>query len=121
MSASISDCGIKGPPFFLLVPIIPEIRQKSEFSNVIKRLRSSGPQDTACLEEGNIIGYLLALSVKCPLSPCYVLFLYQILKDADALDRVRFGIYALDVNQLRLHISHKLAPLAVAAVTGIKM
>lgn len=82
---------------------------------------SSGPQDTACLEEGNIIGYLLALSVKCPLSPCYVLFLYQILKDADALDRVRFGIYDLDVDQLRLHISHKLAPLAVAAVTGIKM
>ena len=47
--------------------------------------------------------------------------LYQILKDADALDRVRFGIYDLDVNQLRLPISHKLVPLAVAAVTGIKL
>ncbi len=47
--------------------------------------------------------------------------LYQILKDADALDRVRFGIYDLDVNQLRLPITHKLVPLAVAAVTGIKM
>ncbi len=47
--------------------------------------------------------------------------LYQILKDADALDRVRFGIYDLDVNQLRLPISHKLIPLAVAAVTGIKL
>lgn len=47
--------------------------------------------------------------------------LYQILKDADALDRVRFGIYDLDVNQLRLPISHKLVPLAVAAVTGIKI
>lgn len=47
--------------------------------------------------------------------------LYQILKDADALDRVRFGIYGLDVNQLRLPISHKLVPLAVAAVTGIRI
>lgn len=47
--------------------------------------------------------------------------LYQILKDADALDRVRFGLYDLDVNQLRLPISHKLVPLAVTAVTGIKI
>ena len=47
--------------------------------------------------------------------------LYQILKDADALDRVRFGIYDLDVNQLRLPISHKLVPLAVTAVAGIKI
>lgn len=47
--------------------------------------------------------------------------LYQILKDADALDRVRFGIYDLDVNQLRLPISHKLVPLAVTAVTGIRI
>lgn len=47
--------------------------------------------------------------------------LYQILKDADTLDRVRFGIYDLDVNQLRLPISHKLVPLAVTAVTGIRI
>lgn len=47
--------------------------------------------------------------------------LYQILKDADALDRVRFGIYDLDVHQLRLPISHKLVPLAVTAVTGIRI
>ena len=47
--------------------------------------------------------------------------LYQILKDADALVRVRFGIYGLDVNQLRLPISHKLVPLAVTAVTGIRI
>lgn len=47
--------------------------------------------------------------------------LHQILKDADALDRVRFGIYDLDVNQLRLPISHKLVPLAVTAVTGIRI
>lgn len=47
--------------------------------------------------------------------------LYQIMKDADALGRVRFGIFALDVNFLWLSISHKLAPLAVTAVSGIKM
>lgn len=47
--------------------------------------------------------------------------LYQILKDADALDRVRFGISNLDVSYLRLPISHKLVPLAVAAVTGIRI
>lgn len=47
--------------------------------------------------------------------------LYQILKDADALDRVRFGSYDLDVKQLRLSISHKLVPLALAAVTGIQI
>ncbi len=47
--------------------------------------------------------------------------LYHILKDADVLDRVRFGIGELDVNYLRLPISRKLVPLAVSAVHGIKM
>lgn len=47
--------------------------------------------------------------------------LYQILKDADVLDRVRFGIAELDVNYLRLPISHKPVPLAVSAVHGIEM
>lgn len=47
--------------------------------------------------------------------------LYRILKDADALDRVRFGIYELDVTYHRLPISHKLVPLAVAAITGIQL
>lgn len=46
--------------------------------------------------------------------------LYRIIKDADALDRVRFGIAELDVNYLRLPISHKLVPLAVAALSGIQ-
>ncbi len=47
--------------------------------------------------------------------------LYQIIKDADALDRVRFGLAHLDVNYLRLSISHKLGPLAMAAIHGIKL
>lgn len=34
--------------------------------------------------------------------------MYQILKDADALDRVRFGIRALDTRYLRLEISKSL-------------
>jgi len=38
--------------------------------------------------------------------------LYQIFKDADALDRVRFGLRNLDLNQLRLPISKELTLLA---------
>ena len=47
--------------------------------------------------------------------------LYQIMKDPDALDRVHLGIFTMDVNLLRLPISHKLVPLAVTAVSEIKM
>ncbi len=47
--------------------------------------------------------------------------LYQIIEDADALDRVRFGLAHSDVNYLRLSISHKLVPLAMAAIHGIKL
>lgn len=49
-----------------------------------------------------------------------ILLLYRILKDADALDRVRFDSYSLDVKQLRIPISHRLVPLAMAAVDEIK-
>ena len=38
--------------------------------------------------------------------------LYTILKDADALDRVRFGLRYLDPKYLRNHIAHKLLPVA---------
>ena len=34
--------------------------------------------------------------------------MYQILKDADALDRVRFGIRALDTSYLRVETSQSL-------------
>lgn len=40
------------------------------------------------------------------------LFKYQVLKDADALDRVRFGIRALDVDYLRLESSKRMILIA---------
>lgn len=72
-----------------------------------------------CLDDKLAEEYLKVSDVIRPKKRTWLL--YQILKDADALDRVRLGIYDLDVNQLRLPISHKLVPLAVVAVTGIKM
>ncbi len=44
----------------------------------------------------------------------------SVLKDADALDRVRFGIKALDIKYLRHRTSVKLVPVAVAAVEQLK-
>lgn len=38
--------------------------------------------------------------------------MYQVLKDADALDRVRFGLHDLDLNQLRLEHSKELGTVA---------
>ena len=45
--------------------------------------------------------------------------LYQILKDADALDRVRFGIKALDTSYLRLGISKTLIFFAHQMLSSI--
>ena len=47
--------------------------------------------------------------------------LLDVFKDADALDRVRFGISELDVNQLRIPISKKLPLLAELCVRNIKI
>ena len=47
--------------------------------------------------------------------------LFNIFKDADALDRVRFGIRDLDVNQLRLDISKQLVLVAVLLFKNIKL
>lgn len=71
-----------------------------------------------CLDDRRAQDYLTHSSIK---GKSRAWLLYQMLKDADALDRVRFGIFALDVNFLRLSISHKLVPLAVAGVHQIKM
>lgn len=71
-----------------------------------------------CLNDGRAENYLTHSHIK---GKSRAWLLYQIMKDADSLDRVRFGIFALDVNFLRLPISHKLVPLAVTAVSGIKM
>ena len=71
-----------------------------------------------CLDDGQAEDYLAHSPIT---GKSRAWLLYQIMKDADALDRVRFGIFALDVNFLRLPTSHKLVPLAVTAVSGIKM
>lgn len=47
--------------------------------------------------------------------------IYTILKDADALDRVRFGLRDLDVNFLRLDISKRMVAVAQAALHSIKI
>lgn len=47
--------------------------------------------------------------------------LLYILKDADALDRVRFGIRALDMTFLRIDFSKKLTLMALQSLKGIKL
>ena len=47
--------------------------------------------------------------------------LFDIMKDADALDRVRFRIKELDVNFLRGENSWKYVPVAVQLVSGIEL
>lgn len=47
------------------------------------------------------------------------LLLYNVLKDADALDRVRFGLRDLDVRYLRIPISKKLVLTADQCVRQI--
>lgn len=58
-------------------------------------------------------------------SPVYadenMALLYKILKDADALDRVRFGVRGLDVNYLRLPASRTLVLLARVATEQLKV
>lgn len=47
--------------------------------------------------------------------------LIQVFKDSDGLDRVRFGIRAIDVNQLRLDISKQLVLVARICLDQIKV
>lgn len=55
-----------------------------------------------------IIEYHCKDDIQFPQSSPKIQIMYQILKDADALDRVRFGIRALDTRYLRLEISKSL-------------
>jgi len=50
-----------------------------------------------------------------------VLLLYNIIKDADALDRVRFGKYGLNMSYLRLSESRKMTLIARLCVNGIQI
>ena len=47
--------------------------------------------------------------------------MYDILKDADALDRVRFGIEALDINQLRTPEAKTMTMAAEQIIQGVKL
>lgn len=47
--------------------------------------------------------------------------LYTILKDADALDRVRFGMRAVDPKYFRNEMAHKLLPTAQSCVGQLKL
>ena len=47
--------------------------------------------------------------------------MYDILKDADALDRVRFGIEALDINQLRTPEAKTMTMIAEQIIQGVKL
>jgi hypothetical protein len=51
--------------------------------------------------------------------PAAALAVYRVVKDADALDRVRFGRGHLDVRQLRLEASLARIDRAVALVAGM--
>lgn len=55
-----------------------------------------------------IIEYHCQDDSKLPKCSSQTEILYKILKDADALDRVRFGIRSLDINYLRLDVSESL-------------
>lgn len=50
-----------------------------------------------------------------------VWLLYTILKDADALDRVRFGMRAVDPKYFRNEMAHKLLPTAQSCVGQLKL
>lgn len=47
--------------------------------------------------------------------------LYDIIKDADALDRVRFGIRDLDMNQLRTETAKTMVMIADLSVKGLQL
>ena len=50
-----------------------------------------------------------------------VWLLYTILKDADALDRVRFGMRAVNPKYFRNGMAHKLLPVAQSCVGQLKL
>lgn len=50
-----------------------------------------------------------------------VWLLYTILKDADALDRVRFGMRAVNPKYFRNEMAHKLLPVAQSCVDQLKL
>lgn len=50
-----------------------------------------------------------------------MMLMYKILKDADGLDRLRFGVRELDMDYLRLDISKTLVLIAVQSIKYLKL
>lgn len=71
-----------------------------------------------CLDDRKALADLKASNIR---DKERVWLLYTILKDADALDRVRFGMRAVDPKYFRNEITHKLLPTAQSCVGQLKL
>ena len=71
-----------------------------------------------CLDDRKALKALKASSIR---DKERVWLLYTILKDADALDRVRFGMRAVDPKYFRNEMAHKLLPTAQSCVGQLKL
>lgn len=71
-----------------------------------------------CLDDRKALADLKASNIR---NKERVWLLYTILKDADALDRVRFGMRAVDPKYFRNEMAHKLLPTAQSCVGQLKL
>lgn len=71
-----------------------------------------------CLDDRKAFADLKASNIR---NKERVWLLYTILKDADALDRVRFGMRAVDPKYFRNEMAHKLLPTAQSCVGQLKL
>lgn len=71
-----------------------------------------------CLDDRKALADLKASNIR---DKERVWLLYTILKDADALDRVRFGMRAVDPKYFRNEMAHKLLPTAQSCVGQLKL
>lgn len=71
-----------------------------------------------CLDDRKTLADLKASNIR---NKERVWLLYTILKDADALDRVRFGMRAVDPKYFRNEMAHKLLPTAQSCVGQLKL
>lgn len=71
-----------------------------------------------CLDDRKALTDLKASNIR---NKERVWLLYTILKDADALDRVRFGMRAVDPKCFRNEITHKLLPTTQSCVGQLKL
>lgn len=89
------------------------IGAKNEEAEILKFL-----MEYHCKDDNLALKYLEDNNIKDKKN---VWLMYKILKDADALDRVRFGVRSLDVNYLRLKESNKLLLVAQECLVNLKL